>query len=728
MTDLGDFDEQVVHSGGGAVVGLSTPGKAGSSTRSGAACTVCGSRTFENTAYGTWVCIDCGTASQDVRLATQDIDEGRDLTAMRRTKRKRNDLDPVVTLPTAHSAQMNFVKAWMHIITLQTRFLSGYLPRSAAAAYSSSVRLLVRRYLRWWAAGDRPGVGAASPPAARHAYPLFLVVNGSLALPPSSAYCSLLPQGVPPPWAPPISLSLTLAVAAAAARLSGVPLTSTHLLQAAVGGHMPYMAAWGSVPAELRQNMTFALSFFTPAVAPRPPSIAQVERNTALLAASVGVPLPPLNSGAILSQWLHGCGLHTPELYLRSQALLRRLPECLPVAKAAMGNSRQQHMHESGTGGVLPFPAHLASPEERTDSAVFLGALFLLVLLSHRDGHRIGAAMRRAADATVGPSMGALGGGASSVPYEAAAAFRSAWLPLGSCAALGVRPPMRGSGDAGGGSSGTASRNLPPRHEAMPSQEGHAAGDAAIDLVLAAGVSLHGGAAVPALARTGQAKARTSNAEKAAFTKWRLYAMEACMFETFPQEGDEGGGSDTDVASTAFSQSTQGGVGSTVGGMSTVTGAASVRMVRGSSANKRSGTVQNTLAKRGPSVPQRLLGDLSAAAASLRAAAAEDGTPVPGSTTWGPVVALRGFAAACSELGLGSGATWRSPFRCGVLFGCVPFDVKRDAQVLLKSLTEEESAIVHSVACSLPCSVLQLAHSLVCIMHWLAGGMGTQAP
>ena len=530
MTDLGDFDEQIVHSGGTAA-GLGTPSKAGSATRSGAACTVCGSRTFENTSFGTWVCIDCGTASQDVRLATQDIDEGRDLAAMRRTKRKRNDTDPVVTLPTAHSAQMNFIKAWMHIIQLQTHFITGHFSEAVSAAYTSTVRLLVRRYLRWWAAGDRPGVSASSPTAARHAYPLFLVVNGSLVLPPSTAYCSLLPHGVPPPWAPPVSMQLTLGIAAAAARLTGLPTTACHLLQAAVQGALPFMAAWAHVPAELRENMTFAVAFFTPATAPRPPTLDGVEQAAAALATCTGVPLPAPNTGAVLQSWLGCCGLLTPPLTARVTSLVGHLPEALPTLSA--GGRSRTGMQPPGTGAALPFPSHAAAPEERTDSAVFAAAVFCLALLSHRDGSRIGALWGAATTAAAGETAAGLGASTSHVPSDYACAFRVPPLPLGAWAGVGsVASPLTSQARGDGGT-------LPPRHQ----RRTH--GPDSVDVsqfdawAHAAAVTLHGGAAVPGLAATGSAKARTSNAEKAAFTKWRLYAMEDRMFDAPEGDGDD---------------------------------------------------------------------------------------------------------------------------------------------------------------------------------------------
>ena len=158
--------------------------------------------------------------------------------------------------------------------------------------------------------------------------------------------------------------------------------------------------------------------------------------------------------------------------------------------------------------------------------------------------------------------------------------------------------------------------------------------------------------------------------------------------------------------------------------MSHVTGANSVRMTRGSTANKRAGTVQNTLAKRGPSVPQRLLGDLAAAANGLKNIDLEHN-----------LVATRGRAFVCSgktsvaarvrgqsaEQGLGKAWAWRGPLRCGVLFGCVPFDAKRDAGVFLGALGQDERGILLAVAASLPCNVQQLAHCMVCVLHWLAG-------
>ncbi len=362
MTDLGDFDEQVVHSGG-TLEGLSTPGKPGTSTRTGAACTVCGSRTFENTSFGTWVCIDCGTASQDVRLATQDIDEGRDLASMRRTKRKRNDIEPVVTLPTARSAQQNLITAWMHIISLQCGALCGHLSPEAAAAFKSTVRVLVRRYLRWWSADERPGVSSSSPEAARHAYPLFLIVNGALVLPPSTAYASLLPPQVPLPWAPPISMPLTLSIALAASRLNHLPITSSHILQAAVRGHMPYAAAWSDVPPPLRANMTFAIAFFTPAIARQAISLGDVEHSTSMLAASIGVPLPPPNAGAVVSNWLHSCSLLTPESHTRLRALLERVPDWLPTMQCATGFGAHRQTQTMGGGALCPFHRRLPPPK-----------------------------------------------------------------------------------------------------------------------------------------------------------------------------------------------------------------------------------------------------------------------------------------------------------------------------------------------------------------------------
>ena len=51
----------------------------------------------------------------------------------------------MVTLPTAHSAQGNFIAAWLHIIQLQTHFIISHLPVAAASAYKASVRVIVRR-------------------------------------------------------------------------------------------------------------------------------------------------------------------------------------------------------------------------------------------------------------------------------------------------------------------------------------------------------------------------------------------------------------------------------------------------------------------------------------------------------------------------------------------------------------------------------------------------------
>ena len=603
----GDFEES-------EVVGHSSSQQ----SRASRLCDVCGSRNFVNTGFGVWACGNCGTQSKDVRLQAQDVEDGN-LNVRAATKRRRNTVSDVVRLPTSGEVQRRVLSSWLYIMEQQVDWLSRLLPtRELRREHAANVRGIVKRYLKWWSGEQRVGVGSATGQRARHAYPMFAIINGDMVLPHDRRYVSVLPAGVPSPWIPGISCELTLAVTLAAVRMAHLPLTAVEVLRGAAQGEFPYMAAWGGLPAHLREHCTFAATFFTPGARPLP-SCGSLEHLTSLLCACLGIALPQPNRALILAAWSHTLGLGSAEMTRRCARAVDSVPEVLLSAPHSQRVRDALHTPPSaatlpGCAGTPPLAVSMAPAWQRADSATGCMALLLCVALTHPGlGHWCTQALRRAC---------AAGWSACDREGFRAAAPVPPW-DLRAAAACSI---LHGAaeGSDGGGWQGREEQALSVRDVWRHSS---------LQLSEALRGVLHGGAALPGLAATGTNKVQKGGGEKAAFTRWRLHAL---LMDARGEGAEEGGVGEGDGSTIVTASGWHSLADSEAGGGSTGFGAQrdkegsviSTVSLRRHRANRPSAGVTKTgVGFTTPTVQKKYLADFVSLAGALHASGARAPAP-----------------------------------------------------------------------------------------------------